>query len=122
MTDDGLFHLTALLGAIVNGQSNAGTRKDGKICTAQAGECRYNSRYYSLGMRDAKSWSMPCADDTCSEQCCYLRKDPQEPLPEETRHELVSGIITGLAERDETRRLSSALFLGMLGIDPGERQ
>jgi hypothetical protein len=69
---DGLFHLTALYGAMAMGQSNSGNRQDGKICTAQGGECRYNSRYYSVGMRDAKSWSMPSADETCPAQCPYL--------------------------------------------------
>jgi hypothetical protein len=69
---DGLFFETALFGSIAMGQSNAGNRKDGKICRAQGGECRYNRKYYTPGMRDAKSWSMPCADDSCSERCPYL--------------------------------------------------
>ena len=72
MKDDGLFLMTALQGAMAMGHSNAGIREDGKICTAQGGECRFNSRYYTPGMHDAKSWSMPCADDTCSARCPYL--------------------------------------------------
>ena len=55
MMNDGLFHAVALFGAIAAGPSNAGLRSDGKICTAQGGECRFNSRYYTPGMRDAKS-------------------------------------------------------------------
>jgi len=70
--NDGLLEMTRLFGAIGMGQSNQGTRSDGQICKAQAGECRYNSRFYTPGMRDAKSWSMPCADDDCPLRCAYL--------------------------------------------------
>ena len=69
---DGLVYLTRLVGAIAMGPSRQGRRRDGKICMAKGGECRFNSRYYTLGMGDAKSWSMPCADDSCSTQCPYL--------------------------------------------------
>jgi len=74
---DGLILATWLCSAIAMGRSNQGMRQDGKICTAQAGECRFNSHYYSPGMRDAKSWSMPCADESCPDRCPYLR-DPKE--------------------------------------------
>ena len=72
MEQNGLLTLIGLAGAIAAGPSNAGTRHDGKICTAQAGECRFNYRYYSLSMRDARSWSMPCADNSCSTNCPFL--------------------------------------------------
>ena len=75
--NDGLTTMARLLGSIWAGPSNAGNRRDGKLCTAQSGECRYNPKYYSPGMRDAKSWSSPCADDTCSDKCGYLRDDPR---------------------------------------------
>jgi len=74
MSDDGLLHATRLFGAMAMGPSNAGNRSDEKICAAQASECRYNHKYYTPGMRDAKSWSMPCADDSCPARCPYLRE------------------------------------------------
>jgi len=70
--DDGLFFMTALQSTIINGQSNVGIRDDGMICKAKGGECRFNYKYYSIGMRDAKSWNMPCADNTCPKRCPYL--------------------------------------------------
>ena len=76
MENDGLFLMTALQGAMAMGHSNMGTRTDGQICTAQGGECRFNSKYYTTGMRDAKSWSMPCADESCPARCGYLSKEP----------------------------------------------
>lgn len=97
MTNDGLIHLVGLAGAIAGGPSNAGNCRDGKICTAQAGECRYNSKYYTLGMNDAKSWSMPCADDGCSKHCPYLQKRPKPALPEEERRESASGLAMSVA-------------------------
>lgn len=41
------------------------------VCIAQGGECRYNSRYYSPGLNDAKSWTTPIIDNTCPDRCCY---------------------------------------------------
>ena len=77
MSNDGLFNATVLFGAMANGPANSGNRKDGQICTAQGGECRFNARYYSLGMRDTKSWSMPHADETCPQRCPYLNDEPR---------------------------------------------
>lgn len=115
---DGLFHLVGLLGAIANGPSNAGERKDGKICTAQAGECRFNYLYYSPGMRDAKSWSMPCADETCPDKCPYLRDDARDLGTEPERHNRVSDMIDAIADHQRGKRAMGALALGMMGIDP----
>lgn len=117
---DGLFTLIGLTGAIANGQSNAGNRDDGKICTAQAGECRFNHRYYSPGMRDAKSWSMPCADNTCPDRCPYLRGDPVPVEPEEKRRERAYGLIDAVAESGKASRAAGALGLALMGIDPRE--
>lgn len=115
---DGLIALVGLCGAIANGPSNCGNRKDGKICTAQAGECRYNYKYYTPGMNDAKSWSQPCADNTCPERCGYLQAEARKPLPEEKRRELALGLIEGLGRKEQEDRLMGALCLGMMGIDP----
>lgn len=41
------------------------------VCLAQGGECRYNYKYYSPGMGDAKSWRTPIIDEDCPNQCCY---------------------------------------------------
>jgi len=41
------------------------------VCVAQGGECRYNHRYYTMGMGDAKSWRTPIIDDDCPDRCCY---------------------------------------------------
>lgn len=41
------------------------------VCVAQGGECRYNHRYYSPGLNDAKSWRTPIVDDDCPDQCCF---------------------------------------------------
>lgn len=41
------------------------------VCIAQGGECRYNSDYYSPGLRDTKSWTTPIVDESCPDQCCY---------------------------------------------------
>jgi len=41
------------------------------VCIAQGGECRYNHRYYSPGLSDAKSWTTPIIDKSCPDQCCY---------------------------------------------------
>ena len=85
MGNDGLATLLSLAYGIAAGPSNAGCRKDGKVCVAQPGECRYNSRYYTLGMHDRKSWSDPCADDTCPDRCCFLSTSSVEREPEEVR-------------------------------------
>lgn len=71
-TMDGLELGARLLGAMNTRSDRSGNRKDGKICDAKPGECRYNSKYYSLGMRDEKSWTMPSADDGCPKECPYL--------------------------------------------------
>jgi len=93
--NDGMFVMASLLGAIWGGPSNLGKRSDGKICTAQGGECRANHRFYSLGMRDAKSWAQPCADDTCPARCGYLRGEARD-IPQEQRQEFVQDMINGL--------------------------
>lgn len=41
------------------------------VCLAQGGECRYNHKYYSPGLNDAKSWRTPIIDEDCPDQCCY---------------------------------------------------
>lgn len=91
--NDGLFTLVALTGSIWNGPSNAGKRHDGKICTAKAGECRLNYKFYTPGMRDAKSWSTPCADDTCPNRCGYLSTDPAQDLPEDKKAEIFDALL-----------------------------
>lgn len=96
MKGDGLFTLVGLMGAIAGGPSNVGARKDGKICTAQAGECRFNSKYYSVGMRDAKSWSMPCADESCPARCGYLTESPRDMGTEEERRERAGDLLNAL--------------------------
>lgn len=68
-----IFIYTVNLSAACNTRpSKHGTRKDKKICDAKPGECRYNRKYYTPGMMDEKSWSLPIADDTCSNKCVYL--------------------------------------------------
>jgi len=78
MSNDGLVHLVRLFGAIAEGPSNSGNRHDGKICTAQPGECRHNSKYYTSGMGDAKSWSTPVADNSCPDRCWALQDSPRD--------------------------------------------
>lgn len=75
---DGLEVFTRLMGAMNVGPANAGNRKDGKLCVAQGGECRFNCRYYTPGMGDAKSWATPCADDSCPARCPYLQDEPSD--------------------------------------------
>jgi len=41
------------------------------VCVAQGGECRYNYKYYSPGMGDAKSWRTPIVDSDCPDRCGY---------------------------------------------------
>lgn len=41
------------------------------VCTAQGGECRNNSNYYTPGLRDIKSWTTPIIDETCPNNCPY---------------------------------------------------
>lgn len=41
------------------------------VCVAQGGECRYNHKYYSPGLNDAKSWRTPIIDEDCPDQCGY---------------------------------------------------
>lgn len=74
---EGLFFAANLFAAINTRPNNAGTHKDGAICTAQGGECRYNPKFYTPGMRDQKSWTVPIADDSCPERCFGL-VHPQE--------------------------------------------
>lgn len=120
MSNDGLFQLVGLFSAIANGPSNVGNRSDGKICVAQAGECRYNHRYYSPGMRDSKSWSMPCADDSCSDRCGYLQDKARNMGTQDERYERVGNMIDTLGKKQESDRLSAMLLIGSLGIDPRE--
>jgi hypothetical protein len=112
--NDGLFTMVTLLGAMANGPSNAGDREDGKVCTAQAGECRFNGRYYSLGMRDAKSWSMPAADETCPDRCPYLSEQYRDLGTEEERRNRMGDMIGALAEKRRSDTLTAALLLGSL--------
>jgi hypothetical protein len=90
---DGLFTLLGLAYGITAGPSNAGNRKDGKVCTAQPGECRFNFKYYTLGMGDAKAWSDPCADDTCPDRCPYLSDTEVQRQPEEARREKARDLV-----------------------------
>lgn len=69
-----LEHCTRLLAACNTRPSRAGNRRDKKVCDAKPGECRYNNKYYTPGMRDAKSWSMASSDETCDIKCPYLIK------------------------------------------------
>lgn len=117
---DGLVTLCGLFYGIAAGPSNAGNRDDGKICTAQPGECRFNHRYYTMGMRDAKSWSDPCADNTCPDRCPYLRANPRDMGPEDERWERARDLVDGLKEKAEADRAIGALALGMMGLDPRE--
>lgn len=39
------------------------------VCIAKGGECRYNHRYYTSGMRNEKSWTTPIIDATCPNEC-----------------------------------------------------
>lgn len=41
------------------------------VCVAQGGECRYNHKYYTSGMGDAKSWTTPIIDNNCPDRCPY---------------------------------------------------
>lgn len=41
------------------------------VCVAQGGECRYNHKYYTPGMRDTKSWTTPIIDEDCPNRCGY---------------------------------------------------
>ena len=55
------------------GKSNRGCRLDGRICTAQGGECRHNAKYYTGYLDDEQSWKLPSADESCpSKGCCFL--------------------------------------------------
>jgi hypothetical protein len=82
---DGLFTAYGLAYATAAGPSNAGSREDGKVCIARPGECRLNSRYYTIGLRDGKSWSELCADETCPGSCRYLSNVAVHCEPEEER-------------------------------------
>ena len=108
--NDGLFQMASLMGAIWGGPSNQGQRSDGKICTAQGGECRDNHRFYTMGMRDAKSWAQPCADDTCPARCGYLRGKPRD-IPQEQREEFVGDLIGGLRRKSDYEAGVAAIML-----------
>lgn len=41
------------------------------VCLAKGGECRYNYRYYTPGLGDAKSWTTPVIDRSCPDRCPY---------------------------------------------------
>jgi hypothetical protein len=122
MTDNnnGLFTMVSLFGAMANGPANTGNRTDGKICTAQGGECRNNQKYYTMGMRDAKSWSMPHADDTCPTRCPYLQETPRDMGSSEERHERVGNMIADITQAEKIKRLETKLFMAMLGLDDQE--
>lgn len=60
--------------AFMTDRRKKGCREDSKLCDAKPGECRLNNKYYSPGMRDEKSWSMPYADDGCPISCPFLVK------------------------------------------------
>lgn len=120
MKDDGLFAMVGLMGALANGPSNCGSRSDGKICTAQGGECRYNYNYYSPGMRDAKSWQMPSADESCPARCGYLQERPRDMGNEEERRKRANSIMQAMGDRNNADELVGKLALGMMGIDTRE--
>jgi hypothetical protein len=117
---DGLVNMVRLLGAMANGPSNAGNRKDNKICTAQAGECRFNSKYYTVGMRDAKSWDMPAADETCPDRCPYLGQEDRDLGSSEERQKRVGDLIGGIERKRATDELSAMMLLAMLGVEENE--
>jgi hypothetical protein len=110
--------MVALMGAMAAGPSNCGLRRDGKICTAQGGECRYNPKFYTVGMHDARSWQQPVADETCPDQCCYLRDDPRDLGTEEERRGRVNDMIDALGHKQESDTLRGMLACIMLGINP----
>jgi hypothetical protein len=72
--NNSLFYSVNLLAAMNTRPSRHGDRRDKKICDAKPGEYRYNSKYYTPGMGDQKSWSLPSSDDSCPDTCCYLIK------------------------------------------------
>lgn len=43
------------------------------VCVAQGGECRFNPKFYTPGMNDAKSWATPIVEETCPNKCPYKR-------------------------------------------------
>jgi hypothetical protein len=120
MSEDGLFNAVALFGAMANGPSNSGNRKDGKVCTAQGGECRFNSKYYTPGMRDAKSWQMPAADEFCPDRCAYLNDEARDMGSSEERHGRVADLIDGLVEQKAQQDAQARLLLASLGLLRGE--
>lgn len=117
MKNEGLFHAVSLFGAIAAGPSNAGCRVDSKICTAQGGECRFNYKYYSSGMNDAKSWQTPCADDTCPERCPYLDEQPRDMRNNDECKARAFSMINGISEAQQQNELAARMFMAMLGID-----
>jgi hypothetical protein len=70
---DGFEMSVRLFAAMETRPSYHGTRKDGKVCHAKPGECRYNDDHYTPGLRDSKSWSLPIASEKCDERCPDLR-------------------------------------------------
>lgn len=115
---DGLVTMLGLFYGMAAGPSNAGNREDGKICTAQPGECRFNRRYYSPGMNDAKSWSCPSADETCPNRCPYLSEDYRDTGTEDERREQAWSLVEGVMEKKAADKAVGVLALGMMGIDP----
>lgn len=109
--------LVGLFYGITAGPSNAGDRKDGKPCTAQPGECRFNSRYYTPGMGDAKSWSDPCADESCPERCPYLRGEPRDMGDESERRGRAIDLVNGLAQKAAYDRMIGEVACSVMGID-----
>ena len=115
--NDGLFYAVGLFGAMAAEPSNSGERDDGKICTAQGGECRFNPRYYTPGMSDAKSWAMPCADETCPERCPYLTAQARDIGSNDECRERAFCMLDALGEARQQRDASAMLLLHALGID-----
>jgi hypothetical protein len=100
---DGLMTLMGLFYGMAAGPSNAGRREDGKICTAQPGECRHNRKFYTPGMGDAKSWSECCADETCPDHCGYLRTSPRDMGGETGRRARAEDLIRAVTDSGELR-------------------
>lgn len=41
------------------------------VCLAKGGECRERDEFYTMGMRDSKSWKTPIIAKECSDRCPY---------------------------------------------------
>jgi len=69
-------------------------------------------------MRDAKSWSMPAADESCPDRCGYLEERYRNMGTEEERRGLAFGMIEAMDKKKQADHAAAALFLGSLGLDP----